>query len=110
MNDQEILNDTPEGWTHYSYSSERPYFMVEGCRVHVWLGDCWSVPISNKLDITVCSDVTPRPIIERIAELESESADAFVKFAKSYDAIDGRSKLFIHALKIAFDKAKGGTE
>jgi hypothetical protein len=47
---------------------------------------------------------------KRIAELEEVSADAFVKFAKSYNAIDGRSKLFIHALKIAFDKTKGGAE
>ena len=47
---------------------------------------------------------------KRIVELEEESADAFVEFTKNYDAIDGRSKLFVYALKIAFDNAKGGAE
>ena len=62
--------------------------------------------------IEICErHVSTRKYLEkRIAELEEESADAFVEFTKNYDAIDGRSKLFVYALKIAFDNAKGGVE
>lgn len=41
---------------------------------------------------------------ERAAELEKDSKDAFVKFAKEHNKVDGRTALFIHALGVAFDK------
>lgn len=41
---------------------------------------------------------------ERVKELEKNSKDRFIKFAKSNKAVDGKSALFIHALGVAFDK------
>lgn len=41
---------------------------------------------------------------ERVNELEKNSKDSFVSFAKKHKTVDGSTALFIHALGVAFDK------
>ena len=41
---------------------------------------------------------------ERVKELEKNSKDSFVSFAKKHNTVDGSTALFIHALAVAFDK------
>lgn len=41
---------------------------------------------------------------ERVRELEKDSKNAFVSFAKKHKTVDGPTALFIHALGVAFDK------
>ena len=41
---------------------------------------------------------------ERVKELEENSKDSFVSFAKKHKTVDGSTALFIHALGVAFDK------
>lgn len=41
---------------------------------------------------------------ERVKELEQNSKDSFVSFAKKHKTVDGSTALFIHALGVAFDK------
>jgi len=82
MNNQEILDNAPKNWTHYATSSNK-YFMIEGWRMHVWLGEVWSVPISNGLDVLMVGDVRSLADIKRIVEQDKKIAelekDAFVK-------------------------------
>lgn len=41
---------------------------------------------------------------ERVERLKLYNSDAFIKFAKSHKAVDGKSALFIHSLGVAFNK------
>ncbi len=41
---------------------------------------------------------------ERVRELEKNSKDSFISFAKKHNTVDGPTALFIHALGVAFDK------
>jgi AAA15 family ATPase/GTPase len=43
---------------------------------------------------------------ERVKQLEKDSKDAFISFAKNHKSVDGKSALFIHALGVAFNKEK----
>mgnify|MGYP003631793803 CR=1 FL=1 len=75
MDLKEIVENAPEGTTHFYYSDVQPlsYLMVEGNHCKYWNSlDVWSIPISNAEDIFIHSK--PRLIddVKRIVELESQ--------------------------------------
>jgi hypothetical protein len=81
MTDQEILDNAPEGATHYQVSSGS-YYMIDGWRMHVWLGEVWSVPISNELDVLLVGDVRPIADIRELVELRAEVAEKGKRIAE----------------------------
>ena len=71
---RKIIADAPKGWTHHAISSNK-YYMIEGWRMHVWLGEVWSVPISNQSDVLMVGDVRSLADIRRIVEQANRIAD-----------------------------------
>ena len=105
MNNQEILDNAPKNWTHHATSSSK-YFMIEGWRMHVWLGEVWSVPISNELDVLMVGDVRSLADIKRIAELEQENQVFKQQWHELNDSIEHQLKKGDAILKLE-QQAKG---
>jgi hypothetical protein len=106
VNNQDILKNAPEGATHVDDVSE--YWILTDSPKNTsmaWIkGKGWRPMLDiNGYFFRSLDDM--RKIEELKSNIDS-GADRFVLWAKANKAVDCKSALFIHALKVAYDRRK----